>query len=403
MAISARKKRRRTGVPRVALIIETSLAYGRGLLHGVARYVRESGPWSIYLEQRSLYDPAPPWLTDWKGDGVITRASSPDVAKLVVDIGVPTVDLNEEVIGLGLPLIYNDHREIGKMAASHLLDRGFKHFGFIGYRNIDWSDRRQEGFQTALGEHHMTCDVYQGPGTPVPGPLQPNWENEMDQVVRWVKRLPRPAGVMACNDFRGMQLVDACRAAKVAVPDQVAVIGVDNEQVACELCNPPLTSVIPDAEGIGYQAAHLLDSMMKGRTPTAREQYVAPKGIVVRQSTDTTAIDDPVVVQAMHFIRQHACAGIGVEDVLEELAVSRSNLQRRFRAVLGRSVHDQIQDHRLERVKQLLRTTDLSLAEIADRSGFKHSEYLSVLFKRRMGQTITAFRQSQGFETESVT
>ncbi len=386
--------RRHSGPPHVALIVETSLAYGRGLLHGIGQYIRENAPWSVYLEQRSLYDPPPPWLKGWKGDGIISRASSPQMAKLIVDTGIATVDLNEEVMGLGLPLIYNDHHMIGRRAAEHLLDRAFTHFGYLGYEDTEWSRRRQQGFVSMVTARGFRCDVFVNPPASVKAHEQPRWEDELKRVTQWVRRLPKPAGVMACNDFRAVQLLDACRREGVAVPEQVAVIGVDND-VACELCNPPLTSVIPDAERIGFEAAKLLDQLMQGKRPLYQERYFPPRGIITRQSTDVTAINDPIVADAVHFIRQHACEGISVDDVVDAATVSRSVLQRRFRDLMTRSIHDVIVSVRMERVKQLLIDTTLSLGDIAQRTGFNHSEYLSMVFKQRTGQTITAFRKSR--------
>ena len=389
--------KRRSGPPHVALIVETSLAYGRGLLQGIGQYIRENSPWSVYLEQRSLYDPPPPWLKGWKGDGIISRASSPEMAKLIVDTGIATVDLNEEVMGLGLPLIYNDHHMIGRLGAEHLIERTFTHFGYLGFDGIEWSRRRQLGFVSTVSAKGFRCHVFQNPPGAVRHHGHPRWEDELDRVAQWVRELPKPAGVMACNDFRAVQLLDACRRAGVAVPEQVAVIGVDND-VACELCNPSLTSVIPDAERIGFEAAKLLDQMMQGQTPPFHERYVPPRGIITRQSTDVTAINDPVVAGAIHFIRQHACDGVSVDDVVDAANVSRSVLQRRFRDLMRRSIHDVILGVRLERVKQLLIDTKLSLSEIADRAGFNHSEYLSMVFKQRTGQTITAFRKARNVQ-----
>lgn len=392
--MAKRTPRQRT-TPHVALIIETSLAYGRGVLRGVARFGREHQPWSVYLEQRSLYDPAPPWLADWKGDGIISRASSPEIARSIAALGIPTVDLNEEVAGLGLPLIYNDHNAIGRLAAEHFLERGFRHFGFIGYDDIAWSGHRHSGFAGAVKERGFDCSGYRWTKPADSRDRLPHWEKEIAAVARWLKQLPKPAGVMACNDFRGVQLIDACRRAGIAVPEEVAVVGVDNEEVACELANPPLTSVVPDAERIGYEAAKLLDQLMQGKEPAQRELAVPPRGMVTRQSTDVTAIEDATVAAAMHFIRKHACDGIGVEDVLDTLTVSRSVLQRRFRATLGRSVHEAILGAKLDRVKRLLVETDLPLPDIAARTGFKHSEYLSVVFKKRVGETASAWRAAQ--------
>jgi LacI family transcriptional regulator len=191
---------------------------------------------------------------------------------------------------------------------------------------------------------------------------------------------------MACNDFRGIQALDACRRAGIAVPEEVAVIGVDNEELVCKLAYPPLCSVDPGARSIGYEAAALLDRLMRGEPRPAAPLLIPPVGVIARLSTDVNAIADPDVATAMRFIREHACEGIGVDDVLSHVAVSRSVLQRRFRNLLGRSIHAMIASVRLERAKQLLLETDLPLAVIAKRAGYTHGEYL-----------CSAFRQATGF------
>jgi LacI family transcriptional regulator len=198
---------------------------------------------------------------------------------------------------------------------------------------------------------------------------------------------------MACNDFRGVQALDACRRAGVAVPEEVAVIGVDNEVLACELAYPPLSSVIPDCRRIGYEAAALLDHMMADSSAPREHRVIPPLGLATRQSTDVTAIADPCVADAVRFIREHALEGIGVEDVLDHVPVSRSVLQRRFRAALGRTVHEVIAGVRLRRAKQLLVETDLPLPAVAERSGFSHSEYLITAFRRATGTTPGAYRR----------
>jgi len=199
---------------------------------------------------------------------------------------------------------------------------------------------------------------------------------------------------MACNDFRAVQLLDACRRAGVAVPEQAAIIGVDDESVACEMSNPPLSSVVPNALHIGYEAAAMLDSMMRGKKPHSGDVLVPPLGIVERRSTDIMAINDRLVADAMQLIRRHACDGMNVDDLLRRLSVSRSVLQRRFQAVLERTVHDMIAAERLRKAKELLAETDFALPVIAQRCGFTHSEYLSTVFKQQTGQTISEYRRT---------
>jgi LacI family transcriptional regulator len=368
------------------------MAYGREILRGVTQFVRESGPWTVFLEQRSLLDPAPPWIRDWDGDGIITRLS-PELAEVILKTGIPTVDLDDQTPSFCCPNVQSDHEAIGAMAAGHLLERKFSRFAYFGYPQFEWSRRRRDGFRDtvraaggAYEEYRMAQDVSWGHQLP-------SWEAEIDSVSRWIVDLPKPLGLMACNDFLGVQAIDACRRANVAIPEEVAVIGVDNETLACELAYPPLSSVVPDCQRIGYEAAELLDRLMKGENPSAPRRDLLPLGIAVRQSTDTMAIDDPVVAEALRFIREHACDGIHIEDVLEHTATSRSVLQRRFRKAVRWTIHDAIASVRLQRVKQLLVETDLSLPDIAERAGFVHAEYLSVAFRQAFGSTPGAYRR----------
>jgi LacI family transcriptional regulator len=387
------RRRRGSALPHVALIVETSTAYGRAILSGISQYVREHGPWTVYIEQRSLQDPAPPWLERWAGDGIIARASTPQSARKLLKSGVPTVDLNDQVRGLGLPQIHSDHAAIARLAAEHLIDRGFRHFAYFGFPVFEWSVRRQESFT----EHVLAAGHQIHEGLPARrvswSHQQASWEDEIEGVAQWVKKLPKPLGIMAGNDIRGIQMLDACRRAGVAVPEEVAVVGVDNEELVCLLAYPPLSSVIPDAFRIGYEAAGLLDMMMTGQRITEMLRSIPPLSVATRQSSDVTAIANPYVARAMRFIREHGCAGIGVDDVLEHLAVSRSALQRMFRKELGQTILGAITAVRMQRVKQLLTETDLSLIDIADRAGFSYVEYLSTSFRRETGQSPSAYRR----------
>jgi LacI family transcriptional regulator len=198
---------------------------------------------------------------------------------------------------------------------------------------------------------------------------------------------------MACNDVRGQQILDACNRVELAVPEEVAVIGVDNDELLCELCNPPLSSVIPNPECIGYKAAELLDRLMAGKKPEPDPLRIAPLGIATRQSTDVLAIDDPEVAVAVKFIREHACEGARVNSILAHVPLSRSILERRFRKYLGHSPQQMLRGTQLERVKQLLIKTDLPLSKIAELAGFKHTEYMCVAFKRQVGRSPGAFRR----------
>jgi len=386
----------------VALVIETSTSFGRRLLCGIAAHIRENAPWSVYFGERTAHDPVPDWLKEWSGDGIISRIASPEIRQVVASTHVPVVDLNEQMADLGVPLISNDHAAIGRAAARHLLERGFTRFGYVGHTGLYWSDRRGQEFMRAVREAGCTCEEYPGGVEDLRSIRQGSWELEMDAIAGWVAGLRKPVGIMACHDFRGLQLLAACRLADVAVPEQVAVIGVGADEIACELADPPLSSVVLNAWRMGYEAASLLDRLMRGEHPVNREALIPPLDIASRQSTDVTAIADPVVAKAMRFIREHACDGINVNDVLRHVLISRTALQDHFRKTLRRSIHDVAVEARITRVRELLAQTTLSLDEIADRTGFKYPEYMSSVVKRRTGWTPAGYRQEYGRKTHSL-
>lgn len=376
--------------PRVALIVETSLASGRDVLRGIARYLRAHGPWSIYHEPRALEESVPPWLLQWQGDGIIARIQNQPIADAVVGTGLPVVDVLGLVSGLPVPLVHVDDRAIAKLGAEHLLERGFRHFGFCAVEGANWSDKRQQEFEAIVGQTGFSCSTCRLP--PDTRGLA-NWEAQQDLLTDWVRALPRPVGVMVCNDPRGQLVLEAARRAGAAVPEQVAVIGVDNDEPLCEISYPPLSSIKPDHQRVGYEGAAFLDRMLRGETqPPDTPVYVPPAGLVTRLSTDVLAIDDPHVATAVRFIREYACDGIGIDDIVAHLPLSRSTLQRRFRKALGRTIHDEIFRIRLRRVEELLVDSDLSIESVADKAGFAHRQYLGEVFKNRTGYTLAQYR-----------
>lgn len=375
---------------RVALIVEMSGVYGRKILEGIARYQQSHQPWSVFLEQRELRAAPPPWLLEHRWDGMICRSTTAKLAQAFLRRKIPVVDLNDLYGGLGLPRIWSDMRAIGRLAAEHLLERGLRNFAFCGFRDETWSAERHAGFRQCVAEAGHSCALYESAWI---GQQAPAWDQDQNRLGRWLQRLPKPVGVMACNDLRGQQVLNACHRVGVAVPEEAAVAGVDNEEVLCQLCEPPLSSVVPNPERIGYEAAALLDRLMAGERPPKEERLIAPLGVAARQSSDVLRIDDPDVAAAVSFIRQRACEGLSVTQVVEQVAVSRSLLERRFRKYLGRSPQAEIRLVQLKRVQQLLADTELSLEAIAKLAGYAHPEYMSVVFRRLTGQTPGAFRR----------
>lgn len=379
--------------PHVALIVETSLAPGREILRGIARYLRAHSPWSTFLEPRSLEDLVPAWLRDWHGDGIIARVQNRQIADAVLAAGIPSVDVLGVVEASGLPLVHTDDTEITALAASHLLERGFRRFAFFGLAGESWSQHRRDAFTAIVQMHGYPCTLYE---TPRQVHHTRQWEHYADDLASWVAALPKPVGLMLCSDQVGPVTLEACRRAGVSVPDEVAVIGVDNDEPLCEAAAPGLSSVWPDHEGIGYEAARILDLLMSGGSPPRGPVYVPPRALVTRRSSDVQAVEDPDVAAAVRIIRDRACSpgGLSIDEVAAEVAVSRSVLQRRFKRATGRTLHDEMLRVRLARARELITETDLPIAVVAERAGFRHQEYLGVVFRQKLGTTPARFRQA---------
>lgn len=374
----------------VALLVEMSNAYARGLLDGVISYVQQNPTWSVYLPERERGATPPNWLKNWKGDGIIARIETPEIASVVRKIRLPTVDVSAGRHIADVPWVETDDSAIARLAADHLISRGFRHLAFCGDPGFNWSHWREREFRHIVSEAGFECSVFQS--TPRLSP-QYSWNRDRQQMTRWLKTLPRPVGIMACYDIKAQQLLSICRDEGISVPEQIAMIGVDNDRRLCELCDPPLSSVVPNTARTGYEAAALLDRMMNGETVDATAYLIPPTGVETRQSTDVLAIDDHSISTALTYIRERAFDGITVAEVLRHVPLSRRVLESRFQQILGRTPHQEILRLRIDRVKHLLLETELPLSAIARLTGFRHPEYLSVAFKRSEGQTPREFRQ----------
>jgi len=386
----SRRQTEPIGRPKVALIVETSLASGREILSGIAHYIREQGPWSVYHEPRGMEESVPRWLRRWRGDGIIARIANRTIARAVLDARLPVVDVLGMVPDIGLPLVHVDNRAIARLGAEHLLERGYRFFGFVSVDGTYWAEARERAFTAAIAEVGLSCSVCR---LPPDTRGQRTWERQEDELTRWVASLPKPTGIMVCNDPRGQLLLEACRRARIAVPEEVAVIGVDNDEPLCSIADPPLSSVMPDHSAVGYRAAALLHRLIQGQTPPQGPVFVPPRGVVTRLSTDALAIADPHIATAVRYIREHALHGVSIDDVVNRVPLSRSTLQRRFRKLLGYTIHDEILRIRIRRAQELLAETELSMEEITEKVGFSHRQYLGEVFREKTGETLAGFRR----------
>ena len=303
---------------------------------------------------------------------------------------VPVVDLNDLHENLGFPRVSSDHLLVGRAAAGHFREKSLKNFAFCGYSGEAWSEKRRDGFCRLAVEAGGPVSVFESPWR---GAGNARGNADLKRIAQWLRGLPKPVGVMACNDVRGLDVVNACEQAGLLVPEDVAVIGVDNEEIHCDFCNPPLSSVEPDSEGIGYLAAELLDALMHGEKTNGKSVLLPPLRIVSRPSTDALAVEDVLVKRTVRFIREHALRGCTVEGLADHLKVSRSTLERRCRDALNRSPQEEIRRTRIDGIRKLLTETNFTLEHIAELCGFEHTEYMGVFFKRLTNQTPGEYRK----------
>ncbi len=381
-------------IPKIALLVETARGFGRDLLLGIARYSRLHGPWSFHITPGD-YKQAVPKMKQWGGTGIIARVANDRIAQAVVSADVPTIalGLTDEQMQSGSPLakfseISSDPKEVSRLAADHLLERRFTRFAYVGSDDRGWSKRREKAYRAYLSEHGFEPYIY-------PTPKRPQdrvWEREQALLARWMSKLPTPIGLFACDDDRGREVLEVCGLLGLHVPEDVAVIGVDNDEVFCELADPPLSSIALNAETAGYRAAALLDAMMHGRVRKRQKIIVEALGVVTRRSTDIVAVEDEDIAAALQFIRREQGRDISVDDVVREVAVSRRNLEKRFRDTIGRSILEEIQLVRLDRAKRLLVETTYPISKVADLAGFGSAGYFIQFFQRRVGKTPRKYR-----------
>ena len=324
---------------RVALLIESSRAYGRDVLCGIAAYARTYGPWTFFHDERASDNPIPRGLTQWKPDGMIVRIGNPKNGRQIQRLGIPTVDLLHEHVYPEIPRVIPNQESLVRLAIDHLLHRRLRHLAYVGYCGVGFSRDRREFFLEYLAAKNYKGYVFEdwssrevlGISTTGRKSLQ-----ESRNLAAWIKDLPKPLGVVACNDTRAYQVLVACAEYGIAVPDSVSIIGVDNDPVLCELSNPTLSSVDPNAKKSGYDGAALLQRMIEGK-PVPDRVLIEPAGVVSRRSTEVLAIPDEDFAGVLSYIREHACGGLTVEALIEHTNISRSTLERWFAKHLGHS------------------------------------------------------------------
>lgn len=374
---------------RILLLVEPSTSYGRKVLRGVASFARMRKTWLFEFELLAKIDELLARGLS-HADAVIIRGAQRDWVEQVVQSGLPAVNVSAELPSFDLPSVISDNASIGQLAAKHLLGRGFRQFACCGLGNRANFDQRIRSFVQTVEEAGFPCRVLPESDRP----FEPLLSDEQAATLRlWLRRLPRPSGLLAGNDEMGRLLTELCRQLEIRVPEDLAIIGVDNDEVVCELSSPPLSSIDHGAERVGYTAAKLLSRLMMGQKPPPRPILIQPVGVVTRRSTEILAIDEPVVAECVRYIRENVERKIEVEDLVRHSGVSRRWLEICFRRALGRPPAAEIRRAQVELAKRLLTETDMLMPAIAAASGFTDAKLLIAVFRREVGQTPTAYRR----------
>lgn len=376
-------------VPSVAILVDTATGWGRRLIRGIIAYVNKHGPWDVWLEPQGQHERLR-LPRGWRGDGAIARISSRAMADHLHAANCPVVNVSAiRVTGPAFPRVTTDAAAVARLAVEHFQDRGIHQFGYVGLPRRAYSIDRQRVFAAACHAAGCSCLSFtprdQSSATTA-------WQNHRDALRQWLVDLPKPAGILTWGVRRGMDIIYAARPCGLQIPDDVAVLCGDDDELLCESVSPSLSGINVPSEQIGHESAALLDRLMKTGAALTQPIYLEPTGINARASTDVLALRDSDVVAAVRFIRKHADQLMSVDDVATSVAVGRRSLERRFQKELNRTIGDEIARVHLERAKQLLAETDMPIPQVAVASGFGSPEYMATVFRRAVGLTPRKYR-----------
>jgi LacI family transcriptional regulator len=379
-------------VRRVALAFPTRLAHLHSIVRGVVSYAQDHGNW-VFTTSGEAHDLSVRTLKNWGGDGIIAALDNEADAKEARRCKLPIVTFVGVVRKPRIPRVMMDQMAIGRLAAEHLVTRGFRKFAFYGIADTGYSLDREDAFAKQLAARDFTVDHYLSPSTFDP---KHRWDDEMDALCRWIKKLPMPVGIFAVNDGRSRMLADACKLASRRVPEEIGIIGVDNSQIDCEFGSPRLTTIACDWRLVGFETARLLDHLMHGGSRPETDQLIPPSGVIPRESTDVTIVDHPAVARAVAYTREHLGGCFGVKALVAAARVSRRHLETSFLRSLGRTPSTYLAEMRVEKAKGLLAQQTLTLSRIARECGFSDLRQFRRVFTRLERVSPMSFRKRNG-------
>jgi LacI family transcriptional regulator len=382
-------------VPKVILWFDFVGSYGRGLLRGITKYSYTHDPWlfitdSFFYKKVNSKNPVISLVKKLKADAVITQEF--EAIRKIINLDIPIIVAPETLRFIpGVITIVGDNIKIAKMASEYFLQRGFKNFAYCGFSNLFWSVERAQCFTEILNKAGFMTYNY----THLT-PLKMIEEKEKLLLIKWLKSLPKPIGIMACDDDCGRYLLEACMIADLKVPDEIAVIGVDNDELLCTISHPHLSSIAIDTENAGYEAAQTLDEVLKGKKSKENQIISQPTHVITRMSSDILAVEDKEVANVIQVIRLNAKKNIQVNQIINSVTISRRTLQERFKKIVGHTIQDEITRVRIDQVKLMLRDTNESLSRISYILDFSAPDHLSRYFHKETGMTLLTYRKKYG-------
>lgn len=376
-------------LPRITLLVPAWSEYGRGIIEGVWQYAQQNGPWLLEM-QPGEPDGNTEIPRGWTGDGMIAAVQTRRLATKLRTLGVPVVNVSgSRREGINFPRVTSDAHAVVRMAVSDLRQKGIRHIAFCGEPQRPFLDFWTEAFQQVMAEQGMEPMIYQ-PSARI-GPEAGEEVRHKDRC-RWIGTLPKPVGIIGWATGICRHLAMACTETGVMVPEEVAILSLETEDLLGRIVHPPISGVDIPVRQIGYQAAAQLDCLLQGKAADPHETCLPPLGVTTRQSTDVVACADPQVQQVLRYIRDHAHEGIDVRAVLKAVPMARRSLERRFQMLIGRSPADEIRRVKINKVRHLLDTTTLSIPDIAEACGFNYVEHMIPVFKKHHGNTPARYR-----------
>ncbi|WP_419195051.1 substrate-binding domain-containing protein [Novipirellula herctigrandis] len=375
----------------VAVLVDTSTDWGRQLIRGITTYAQKHGPWHLQVEPRGRNEQVQ-LPKNWEGDGIIARVANHKIAEDLRFINVPIVNISGiELDGVSFPRVTTDYEAVAELAAEHFISRGFQRFAYVGPFKLSYVKQHADAFERRISAHGSQLERFDYAHESM---ASQRWLKQSQRLGSWLTKLDKPIAIFSWGTTASCQLLDVCRFRKILVPDDVAVLAGDNDDVISETTVPPLSAILNPSKQVGYRAAKRLDRLVRRQQDHGEDERIPPIEVVTRGSTEVLAIEDEELTLAVQFIRRNAFSVLTVRQVADSVPMTRRSLERKFKKWIGRTPLEEIRRLRIARVKELLATTDLAISRVAEATGFGTPEYMTTVFKQEMGLTPLRYRST---------